>query len=139
MYTSNWYWIKYETFINPIQCGRFFFDLFKTFKVKFSLYWMYHYQIVTQFFANLVIIRMMNNDEIVLIKCPFHFIFSCLFCLNFLFKFEYSTRMAYIYFLASNKRTIEFFLYENQQTLDTYGIPSRVWSSMNTSSLKYII
>ena len=82
---------------------------------------------------------MMNNDEIVLIICPFHSIFSCLFCLNFLFKFEYSTRMAYIHFLASNKiRTIEFFcmrinkLLTHMGSLHEYDL---LWTQVHSSIL----
>ena len=95
--------------------------------------------VIRIFFANIFIIRMMNNDEIILIICPLHSIFSCLFCLNFLFKFEYSTRMAYIYFLASNKiRTIELFcmrinkLLTHMGSLHEYDL---LWTQVHSSIL----
>ena len=102
---------------------------------------MYHYQSVAQFFADIVIIRMMNNDEIVLIICPFHSIFSCLFCLNFLFKFEYSTRMAYIHFLASNKiRTIEFFVWESTNSWHIWDpFTSMIFSEHKFTQVYYLV
>ena len=96
------------------------------------------------FLAFIDIMRIMNNDELLLIMCPFRFNFSPLFLLNFFFRiwisYAHGIHMdTYIFIVWNKARRMGVWHMKINILLTHMGSLLQVWSSLNTSSLKYII